>query len=172
MTVSEDAMTGKEKQLKLEMNSSSDIKLLTDSKASDSKKIVKPVSCSGGKVCNNSSCKGKGILQAGVVEHLNGRLKILEEETKTMKQDILEALEERRELVNDIYEQFQIIHSHLRIRNQVMGESSYDDTLIANSPKDGRIIGTGITEIFLQEPNMPLVTRDLRAGTLEFQESA
>lgn len=135
MCVKADAMTGKEKQLKLEMNSSSDIKLLTDLKASDSKKIVKPVSCSGGKVCNNSSCKGKGILQAGVVEHLNSRLKILEEETKTMKQDILEALEERRELVNDIYEQFQIIHSHLRIRNQVMGESSYDDTSIANSPK-------------------------------------
>lgn len=130
LCVKADAMTGKEKQLKLEMNSSSDIKLLTDSK-----KIVKPVSCSGGKVCNNSSCKGKGILQAGVVEHLNGRLKILEEETKTMKQDILEALEERRELMNDIYEQFQIIHSHLRVRNQVMGESSYDDTLIANSPK-------------------------------------
>ncbi|KAM4100523.1 hypothetical protein ACJW30_05G074500 [Castanea mollissima] len=172
LCVKADAMTGKEKQLKLEMNSSSDRKLLTDSKASDSKKIVKPVSCSGGKVSNNSSCKGKGILQAGVVEHLNGRLKILEEETKTMKQDILEALEERRELVNDIYEQFQIIHSHLRVRNQVMGESSYDDTLIANSPQDGRIIGTGITEIFLQEPNMSLVTRDLRAGTLEFQESA
>ena len=38
--------------------------------------------------------------------------------------------------------------------------------------QDGRIIGTGITEIFLQEPNMSLVTRDLRAGTLEFQESA
>lgn len=130
LCVKADAMTGKEKQLKLEMNSSSDIKLLTDSK-----KIVTPVSCSGGKVCNNSSCKGKGILQAGVVEHLNGRLKILEEETKTMKQDILEALEERRELMNDIYEQFQIIHSHLRVRNQVMGESSYDDTLIANSPK-------------------------------------
>ena len=38
--------------------------------------------------------------------------------------------------------------------------------------QDGRIIGTGITEIFLQGPNMSLVTRDLRAGTLELQESA
>lgn len=38
--------------------------------------------------------------------------------------------------------------------------------------QDGRIMGTGITEIFLQEPNMSLVTRDLRAGTLEFQEAA
>uniref|UniRef100_A0A2N9J5D6 Uncharacterized protein n=1 Tax=Fagus sylvatica TaxID=28930 RepID=A0A2N9J5D6_FAGSY len=165
-----DAMTGKEKQLNLEMNSSSGIKLLTDSKASASKQIVKPMSCSRGKVCS-SPCKGKEVSQAGVVEHFNDRLNILEEETKTMKQDILRALEERRNLVNDIYEQFQIIHSHLCLRNQVMRETCYDDTLIANSPKDGRI-GTGLSEIFGQEPNLSLVTRDLTASMLAFQEPA
>jgi hypothetical protein len=129
-----DAKTGKEKQLNqcnLEMNSSSGIKLLTDSMASAAKKIV---SSSRDKLCI-SSCKGKGVLQAGVVEQLNHRLKILEEETETMKKDIFGALEERRNLVNEIIEQFQIIQHHLRNQNQVIGETSCDDTLISNSPE-------------------------------------
>lgn len=130
-----DAMAGKEKQLNqrnLEMSSSSGIKLLTDSMASAPKKIAKPPSCS----------RGKGVLQAGVVEQLNDRLKILEEETETMKKDIFGALEERRELVNEIFEQFQIIQHHLCLQNQVIGETCCDGTLIANSPKVTLLLST------------------------------
>jgi len=130
-----DAVTGKEKQLNqcnLEMKSSSGINLLTDSVASAPKKILKPPSCS----------RGKGVLQAGVVEQLNDRLKILEEETETMKEDIFGALEERRQLVNEIFEQFQIIQHHLFLQNQVIGETCCDDTLISNSPKVTLLLGT------------------------------
>ncbi|XP_059458105.1 uncharacterized protein LOC132187715 isoform X2 [Corylus avellana] len=170
-----DARTGKEKQLNqcnLEVNSSSGIKLLTDSMASAAKKIV---SSSRGKL-SISSCKGKGVLQAGVVEQLNHRLKILEEETETMKKDIFGALEERRNLVNEIIEQFQILQHHLCLQNQVIGETSCDetscdDTMISNSPKGGRM-ETGLSEIVCQEPNLSLVTRDLRANMLAFQEPA
>ncbi len=37
--------------------------------------------------------------------------------------------------------------------------------------QDGRI-GTGLSEIFGQEPNLSLVTRDLTASMLAFQEPA
>jgi len=37
--------------------------------------------------------------------------------------------------------------------------------------QDGRM-ETGLSEIFCQEPNLPLVTRDLRANMLAFQEPA
>lgn len=130
-------MTGKEKlqnQCNLEMISSSGIKLLTDATVSSPEKIVKPLSGSKGKACV-SSCKGKGVLQAGIVKQLNDRLMILEEETETMKKDIFGALEERRSLVKEIYEQFQILQRCLGLRNQVRGETSADDTSIANSSK-------------------------------------
>ncbi|KAG6734015.1 hypothetical protein I3842_01G252100 [Carya illinoinensis] len=129
-----DAITGKQKQpdqCSLEVNSSRGIKLSAGPMDSAPNKILKPLGCSGNKVCI-SSCKGKAVMQTGMVEQLNERLEILEEETETMKKDLFGVLEERRTLVNEIYEQFQIIQHCLCLRNQAIGETCpRDHTLIA-----------------------------------------
>ncbi|KAF5453251.1 hypothetical protein F2P56_028167, partial [Juglans regia] len=166
------AMTGKDKQTSqcnLEKRSSSGTKVLTDSNVSAPKKIVNPQCCSS-KACI-SNCKGKGVLQAEIVQQLNGRLKILEEETETMKKDIFGALQESRVLLNEICKQFLIIQRCICLQNPAIGQTCVDDTLAANSPKDGKM-GAGLSDIIFPEPNLSLITRDLRSNMIEFDELA
>lgn len=133
------AMTGKNKQTSqcnLEKRSSSDTKMLMNSKASATKKIEEhPLRCSRSTASCIGDCKGKGVLQAEIVQQLNGRLKILEEETETMKKDIFRALEESRELLNEICKQFLIIQRCICLQNPEIGKTCVDDTSATNSPR-------------------------------------
>lgn len=55
------------------------------------------------------SINGKAALcSSSEIEELNDRLRILEEETETMKQELFESAEERKTLMNEIYQQFQM----------------------------------------------------------------
>lgn len=82
-------------------------KLLT---YSSSDELVKKlaVNCSSSKVFSDSP-KGKKALQPCVARQLDERLKILEEENEVIKKAFFETEEERKKLVNDIYQQFQTI---------------------------------------------------------------
>lgn len=55
------------------------------------------------------SINGKAVLcSSSEIEELNERLRILEEETETMKQELFESAEERKKLMNEVYQQFQM----------------------------------------------------------------
>lgn len=92
--------------------------LTTDSKS--------PADCSKGKATTGDSSKGKAVLWCSEAEQLNKRLKILEEETKTMKEALFESMEERNNLLNDIYQQFQQLQGCLFPSNLVI-EDNFSD---------------------------------------------
>lgn len=103
---------------------SSGKKPLTDSRVLISEKL--PAGCPKGKATTGDSSKGKAVLWCSEVEQLNKRLKILEEETKTLKEALFESMEERNNLMNDIYQQFQQLQGCLFPSNPVI-EDSFSD---------------------------------------------
>lgn len=108
-------------------------KFIQDSIASRSneagKKLV--LNFSRGKVFNYSF-KGQDSSQANEIEQLMERLKILEDETEAMKQTLVDTIEERTRLVNEIYQEFLTIHHFRRLRNLMTGLKSSDGSLIVN----------------------------------------
>ncbi|KAF5726950.1 hypothetical protein HS088_TW22G00635 [Tripterygium wilfordii] len=111
--------------------------------------------CRGGrsteKLCRGSS-KGKQVLQANEVEKLSKRLTILEEENKHMNQVLLNTLEERRILLNEIYQQFQEMHHCFHYTNR-----SCDGSLVA-VPCEDRTLWRGLSQVLCQESSPYVVT--------------
>ncbi|XP_021611338.1 uncharacterized protein LOC110614153 isoform X2 [Manihot esculenta] len=54
--------------------------------------------------------KEEGMHKGSEIEQLSKRLKFLEEESKIMRQEFLEQVEEKEKLVKEIYKQFQTIY--------------------------------------------------------------
>lgn len=104
-------------------------KQMASSEGSSSKKGTKrlPMSCPRVEDCRDSS-KGKAVLWGGrsEVEELNERLKILEEETEILKEALFWSMEERKNMMNEIYQHFRVLQfGCLQTRNHlVIGESS------------------------------------------------
>ena len=104
-------------------------KQMASSDDSSSKKCMKrlPMSCPRVEDRGDSS-KGKAVLWGGrsEVEELNERLKILEEETEILKEALFWSMEERKNMMNEIYQQFRVLQfGCLQTRNHlVIGESS------------------------------------------------
>ncbi|KAJ6696380.1 hypothetical protein OIU74_015311 [Salix koriyanagi] len=69
--------------------------------------------------CSDSSesKQVKQVSEAGKIKKLSERLKILEEETGPLKQEIFQHMEERKKVVAEIYQQFQTIHHRLQFEN-------------------------------------------------------
>lgn len=115
--------------------------------------------------------KGMVVFQAGEVEQLNKRLQILEEDAAVIKQSFFSSVEERKKLIREIHQLFQIIHHFLCLQSQGTGEKTHAGALIINPHKDGRM-GTGLSQVLIQDSNPALVTRGLRANMLAFQGTA
>ncbi|XP_062008064.1 uncharacterized protein LOC133725055 [Rosa rugosa] len=83
------------------------------------------------------SCKGKAVLcSSSEIEELNERMRILEEETESMKQELFEGAEERRKLINEIYQQFQILTRELKFNDGSRSETSSQDEKIGSDLSD------------------------------------
>ncbi|KAL5574538.1 hypothetical protein UlMin_016237 [Ulmus minor] len=145
-------------QSNLDGNVSSGKKPFTDSRASSSKKVMKklPVICSRADVFSESSKGKKAVLWGREVEELNERLRILEAETEAMKEAFFWSMEERKNMMNEIYQQFQLLHRCVHPKNQVIAESSSFKAF-----EDGRN-KSNLPEILNLDPNPTLVIRDLR----------
>ncbi|KDP37043.1 hypothetical protein JCGZ_06099 [Jatropha curcas] len=112
-------------------------KLLTDSRASSSNEVAKMslVSPSRGKVYVNS-CEGEQILQGIEIEQLKARLEFLEEESKLMRLEFLDHVEEKKKMVNEIFQQFQTIYHYLELENSVDGEKGFRGSLTGLPPEE------------------------------------
>ncbi|PRQ50551.1 hypothetical protein RchiOBHm_Chr2g0134481 [Rosa chinensis] len=85
----------------------------------------------------NLSCKGKAVLcSSNEIEELNERMRILEEETESMKQELFEGAEERRKLINEIYQQFQILTRELKFNDGSRSETSSQDKTAGSDLSD------------------------------------
>ncbi|XAR67797.1 hypothetical protein NMG60_11002707 [Bertholletia excelsa] len=127
---------------------------------------VSSLDCHGG-----HESKGKALVYASKVEQLHDRLRTLEQETEIMKQAFFKAMEERKKLMNEIYQQFQVIHHCISSVKQVRGHESMDGVLIDISHKNG-VAGTGLSQVLHQQSNPLLVIRDLRATITVLKEPA
>lgn len=121
------------KDLTNEYERRSSNRVLRDSEASGSNEAAQKslLKYSRSRIYDYSG-KGKEILQANGVEELNERLKILEVETEAMKQAFIETMEERKKLVNEIYQDFLKIHHRRHFGNQVTEVKVLDRSLIVN----------------------------------------
>ncbi|KAL6144877.1 hypothetical protein ACLB2K_055567 [Fragaria x ananassa] len=133
----------KENSIKIE-KASYDCNLETESRNKGAEMAMNKslvLGCSSSKV-NLSKSKGKAVLcSSSEIEELNERMRILEEETESMKQELFESAEERRKLTNEIYQQFQILTREFKIN---VGSTS------ENSSQDART-GTHLSEDLQQE---------------------
>ncbi|GFZ04057.1 hypothetical protein Acr_16g0006810 [Actinidia rufa] len=129
--------------------------------ASGSNHVAETLSAdrSGGKVC-----KGKALTYASAVDRIGDRLRILEEEVDVMKRDFIEGMEERKKLMDEISQQFQVLKQYLRYGNGV-------GVLIVNPRKNGRG-GTGLSQVLHWQSNPSLFIRDPRANMGAFEVSA
>ncbi|XP_062089917.1 uncharacterized protein LOC133796430 isoform X2 [Humulus lupulus] len=117
------------------------------------------------KACGESSSKGnKAVLWGSEVEELQERLKILEEETEIMKDAFFWSLKERKYMMKEIYQQFQLLNHCLQTRNLVLGESS------GVNPFENVEFRKSLPEILSPYPNPSLLTRELKARVLALQE--
>ncbi|XP_057459891.1 uncharacterized protein LOC130750358 [Actinidia eriantha] len=144
--------------------SSNKEKSLVSRAASGSNHVDETLSAdrSGGKVC-----KGKALTYASAVERIGDRLRILEEEVDVMKRDFIEGMEERKKLMNEISQQFQVLKHYLRSGNHV----SADGVLIVNPRKNGRG-ATGLSQLLHWQSNPSLFIRDPGANMGAFEVSA
>ncbi|PON90054.1 hypothetical protein TorRG33x02_140860 [Trema orientale] len=125
-----------------------------------------PVKFSRSKACGDTTRGNKAVLRGSEVEELNERLKILEEETEIIKDAFFWSLEERKHMMNEIYQQFQLLNRGLQTGNLVLGESS------GVYPFEDRKFRKSLLEILGRDPNPCLLTRELKANFLELQEPA
>ncbi|KAJ6704463.1 hypothetical protein OIU85_030291 [Salix viminalis] len=90
---------------------------------------ISQTNSSGANDCSDSSesKQVKQVSEGGKIKNLSERLKILEEETEPLKQEIFQHMEERKKVVAEIYQQFQTIHHRLQFENQVREEGSLHD---------------------------------------------
>ncbi|KAF3450915.1 hypothetical protein FNV43_RR07004 [Rhamnella rubrinervis] len=142
---------------------------MTDSRVLISEEL--PADCSKAKATTGDSSKGKAVLWCSELEQLNKRLKVLEEETKTMKDALFESMEERNNLMNDIYQQFQQLQSCLFPSNLAIEDNFSDRNSSVSTAMDVRV-GTSVSEILRPQPNPSFVAGDLGANLLTSKERA
>eukprot|EP00257_Ricinus_communis_P004449 XP_002517686.2 uncharacterized protein LOC8282706 [Ricinus communis] len=148
-------------------------KLLTDSRASNSTEVVKlPLAnSSSGKKGYVNSRNGKQVMQSSEIEQLSERLKFLEEESKLMKQEFLEQVEERKQLVNEIYQHFRAIYHCLQLEDPESGERCFDETYILYPREEGGL-GTGLSEVLRQDSSSYVITgEDQRTNIMALKEA-
>lgn len=87
------------------------------------------MNCSQGKVCSKSY-EGDHEVQS-----INERLRVLEKEAETMKQEFTGGLEERKDLMSEISQQFQIMRGRLRDRETGELEINNNVDLVLNPYK-------------------------------------
>lgn len=109
----------------LEACSSSDENLSSDSRASSSDNMAE-ISYSEVKATVNA-IEGKQLLDR--------RMKALEERAEFSKQALLDGLEERKKLIDEIYMRLQFIHHSLSIENQETEQKSSQGPLRNNPCK-------------------------------------
>ncbi|XP_020547974.1 uncharacterized protein LOC110011683 [Sesamum indicum] len=95
------------------------------------------------------------------IEQLEARLRVLEEEAEMLKGALLESVEERAKLMNEVNEHFQTIRHCLRQKEIEKGELCGHGVRIVSTFKD---TGAGLLQILCQESNPSLVNR--RASAL------
>lgn len=88
-----------------------------------------PLSCSERETWSKYN-KGNIVSQAGEVEKLNRKLQILEDDTETVKRAFFSSVEERRILIHEIHELFQIIHHFLCLQSKGRDEKTHAGALI------------------------------------------
>ncbi|KAK9281914.1 hypothetical protein L1049_004822 [Liquidambar formosana] len=167
-----DAMTEKERGYhrdNLEESMLRGKQKLSDLRVSSSNQVTENsrVNCLKGNVGINFQ-EGKILLGAGEVKQISERLRILEEEGEMLKQAFFGSIEERKKLMNEIYQQFQIIHRRLRNKST---EESHDGASNVYLFEDGSM-ETGLSQVLHEDSNPSLVIRDLRSNMLAFQDSA
>ncbi|EXB67247.1 hypothetical protein L484_025726 [Morus notabilis] len=138
---------------------------MTRSDGSSSKKGLQ-MSCSRVEDCGDSS-KGKAEMWGSEVEELSERLKILEEETQIIKEAVFWSLEERKSMMNEICKQFQLLQGYLQPKNHLVIKESF----YVNPFEDGRF-RKSLPNIQIPDPKPCLLTKELKANALAFQEHA
>ncbi|XP_023525995.1 uncharacterized protein LOC111789606 [Cucurbita pepo subsp. pepo] len=117
-------------------------------------------------VSRNSSKDGPSWrVEPCEVEKISRRLSLLEEDTRAMKKALFESLEERRNLVYEINQQFQSISKHHQLCNEVAED--HDETL--QLPEEWRS-GVGLSQIFHHQPNISLVFKHFKPNLLAFTD--
>uniref|UniRef100_A0A6N2KEB2 Uncharacterized protein n=1 Tax=Salix viminalis TaxID=40686 RepID=A0A6N2KEB2_SALVM len=102
---------------------------LTNGKNLPPESKISQTNSSGANDCSDSSesKQVEQVSEGGKMKNLSERLKILEEETEPLKQEIFQHMEERKKVLAEIYQQFQTIHHRLQFENQVREEGSLHD---------------------------------------------
>uniref|UniRef100_A0A803P076 Uncharacterized protein n=1 Tax=Cannabis sativa TaxID=3483 RepID=A0A803P076_CANSA len=108
----------------------------------------------------------KAVLWGSEVDELKERLKILEEETEIIKDAFFWSLKERKHMMKEIYQQFQLLHHLLQTQNLVLEENS------GVNPFENVDFRKSLLEILSPHPNPSLLTRELKAEVLALQEPA
>ncbi|XP_058004555.1 uncharacterized protein LOC110648212 isoform X1 [Hevea brasiliensis] len=144
-------------------------KLLTRARSSNGVSKMSLANTSRGKIHRNSH-EGKQVLQGNEIEQLRERLKFLEEESKIMKQEFLEHVEEKKKFVKEIYKQFRTIHRCLQLENPVYGGRDFDGSFIANPCQVEAGLETGLSKILCQDSIACNVTSDQRTNILALKK--
>ncbi|KAM6585985.1 hypothetical protein CsatB_012987 [Cannabis sativa] len=131
---------------------------------SDSENSKKSDSKACGESSSSSSKGNKAVLWGSEVDELKERLKILEEETEIIKDAFFWSLKERKHMMKEIYQQFQLLHHLLQTQNLVLEENS------GVNPFENVEFRKSLLEFL--SPNPSLLTRELKAEVLTLQEPA
>ncbi|WOH09880.1 hypothetical protein DCAR_0729340 [Daucus carota subsp. sativus] len=120
-------------------------------------------------MAETSSSEAKATVTAGEVKQLlDRRIKALEEETGFSEQAVLDSLEERKQLIDEIYTRLQFIRCSLSLEDQETEQQSSQGPLINPGSKKGRT-RTGLSQILDQELNQTqLIARDVKVNTKAF----
>lgn len=87
--------------------------------------------------------EGVVVFEDGEVEQLNKRLQILGEDGEVIKQAFFSSVEERKRLIHEIYQLFQIIHHFLCLQSLVTGEKQpHAAALTINAHKVTPLLGS------------------------------
>ncbi|KAK1364013.1 Serine--tRNA ligase [Heracleum sosnowskyi] len=144
----------------LEACSSSNDNMSSDSRASSSDNMAEI-----------SHSEVKATLTASEVKQLlDRRIKALEERAEFSKQALLDGLEERKKLMDEIYTRLQFIRHSLSVENQETEQKSSQGPLIYNSCKPNQKGRTrnGLSQVLDQEAQ--LIAREVKVNTKAFHD--
>ncbi|KAL1809736.1 hypothetical protein ACET3Z_026726 [Daucus carota] len=126
-------------------------------------------------MAETSSSEAKATVTAGEVKQLlDRRIKALEEETGFSEQAVLDSLEERKQLIDEIYTRLQFIRRSLSLEDQETEKQSSHRPLInpgSKLIKQNKRTRTGLSQILDQELNQTqLIARDVKVNTKAFHD--
>ncbi|KAL8117374.1 hypothetical protein AgCh_015324 [Apium graveolens] len=104
---------------------------------------------------------------------LDRRMKALEENTGISEQALLEGLEERKKLMDEIYMRLQFIRHSLLVQNQETEQKSSQEPSRYNpcKPKQKGRTRTGLSEVLDKKLNQAqLIARDVKVNTRTFHD--